>query len=59
MGEKTNSKDFLDGPVAKTLISQLRGHRFDPWSGNKDPEWHKPWLKTKNKIFLKDNWQNN
>ena len=51
MGEKTNSKDFLDGPVAKTLISQLRGHRFDPWSGNKDPEWHKAWLKTKNKNF--------
>ena len=24
----------LVGPVAKTLLSQYRGPRFDPWSGN-------------------------
>ena len=27
--------DFPGGPVAKTLRSQCRGLRFDPWSGNK------------------------
>ena len=26
--------DFPDGPVAKTLHSQCRGPRFNPWSGN-------------------------
>ena len=26
-------KGFPDGPVAKTLRSQCRGPRFDPWSG--------------------------
>ena len=26
--------DFPDGPVAKTLCSQCRGPRFNPWSGN-------------------------
>ena len=26
--------DFPGGPVAKTLHSQCRGPRFDPWSGN-------------------------
>ena len=25
---------FPGGPVAKTLLSQCRGPRFDPWSGN-------------------------
>ena len=29
--------DFPDGPVAKTLHSQCRGHGFDPWSGKLDP----------------------
>ena len=28
------SWDFPGGPVAKTLTSQCRGPRFDPWSGN-------------------------
>ena len=27
-------KDFLRGPVAKSLCSQNRGPRFNPWSGN-------------------------
>ena len=26
--------DFPGGPVAKTLCSQCRGPRFNPWSGN-------------------------
>ena len=26
--------DFPGGPVAKTLHSQCRGPRFDPWTGN-------------------------
>ena len=25
--------DFPGNPVAETLYSQCRGHRFDPWSG--------------------------
>ena len=28
------SRDFLGDLVAKTLCSQCRGPRFDPWSGN-------------------------
>lgn len=32
-GEKWWAGDFLGGPVAKTLCSQHRGARFDPWSG--------------------------
>ena len=31
------SGDFPGGPVAKTLSSQLKGHRFDPWSRNSIP----------------------
>ena len=30
----TNRWNFLGGPVAKTLSSQCRGSRFDPWLGN-------------------------
>ena len=26
--------DFPDGPVAKTLCSQCRGHRFNSWLGD-------------------------
>ena len=26
--------DFPGSPVVKTLRSQFRGHRFDPWLGN-------------------------
>ena len=29
-----NRWNFLGGPVVKTLSSQCRGSRFDPWSGN-------------------------
>ena len=35
--QKSNSRDFPGGPVAKTgpmQGSQCRGPRFDPWSGN-------------------------
>lgn len=31
-------RDFLGGPVVKTLCFQTRGWRFDPWSGN--PTFH-------------------
>ena len=31
---KEKSGHFPDGPVAKTLHSQCRGPRFDPWLGN-------------------------
>ena len=31
---KTDSQDFLGGPVAKMLSSQCRGPGFHPWSGN-------------------------
>ena len=31
---KRQFEDFLGGPVVKTLHSQCRGHRFDPWLGN-------------------------
>ena len=27
-------KDFLSGPVVKTLCFHCKGLRFDPWSGN-------------------------
>ena len=30
-------EEFACGPVAKTLCSQCRGPRFDPWSGNQNP----------------------
>ena len=30
--KKAPSKDFLGGPVAKTLCSRCRGPRFNPWS---------------------------
>ena len=31
---KNKYRDFPGGPVAKTLSSQCRGPRFDPWSGS-------------------------
>ena len=31
---KKNIEASLVGPVAKTLCSQCRGPRIDPWSGN-------------------------
>ena len=32
--QKHPQGDFLGDPGAKTLSSQCRGPRFDPWSGN-------------------------
>ena len=32
--KKKNISDFIGFPVAKTLSSQCRGLRFDPWSGS-------------------------
>ena len=31
---KIHRRDFLGGPVVKTLHSQCRGYRFNPWSEN-------------------------
>ena len=33
-GSTSPSQDLSCGPAAKTLSSQCRGLRFDPWSGN-------------------------
>ena len=33
----TKRGNFPGGPVAKTLPSQSRGPRFDPWSGDQIP----------------------
>ena len=52
--KRTTYWDFPGGPVSKTLCSQCRGPKFDPWSGNwishaitknwhtatKDPTYH-------------------
>ena len=32
--KKVANQDFPGGTVAKTLCSQHRGPKFDPWSGN-------------------------
>ena len=32
---KDRNRDFSLGPVAKTLSSQCRGPKFNPWSENK------------------------
>ena len=32
--QKCRFQDFPGDPVAKTLYSQCRGPRFNPWSGN-------------------------
>ena len=42
-------EDFPGGPVVKTPSSQCRGHRFDPWSGNKDLACCMVWPKKKKK----------
>ena len=34
VGEDPTSRDFPGAPVAKTLHSQSKGPRLDPWSGN-------------------------
>ena len=34
MHEECTPRDFPRGPVVKTLRSQCRGPRFNPWSGN-------------------------
>ena len=36
-GSKRYCWDFPGSAVAKTLCSEYRGPRFDPWSGNKIP----------------------
>ena len=41
-------RDFPGGPVVRSLSSHCRGHRFDPWLGNKDLESHA----VKPKFFL-------
>ena len=33
-GLKREVRDFPGGPVGKTLHSQCRRPKFDPWSGN-------------------------
>ena len=30
---KSYDREFLAGPVVRTLHFHFRGHRFDPWSG--------------------------
>ena len=35
--QKSLHWDFSGGPMVKTLRSQCKGHRFNPWSGNKEP----------------------
>ena len=35
--KESNPWNFSGGPVAKTLLSQCRGPRFDTWSGNQIP----------------------
>ena len=32
--QQSRGRGFPGGPVAKTLNSQCRGHRFNPWSRN-------------------------
>ena len=32
------ARKFLGGPVVKTARFHCRGHRFEPWYGNQDPE---------------------
>ena len=58
--ERKEFRDFLGGPVAKTLSSQCREPRFDPWSGDWIPRaatktWHSQinkYLKNKEGIHL-------
>ena len=45
---KPGLRDFLGDPVAKTLCSQCRGHKFDPWSGSEDPACYLEWPKNNN-----------
>ena len=50
---KPNSARNLPGsPVVKTSHFPCRGHRFDPWSGNKDPTCCVAWRKKKKKVAL-------
>ena len=32
--QKSNSRDFSDGPVIKRLSIPMKGSRINPWSGN-------------------------
>lgn len=40
--KKYQSCEFPGSPVLRTLCFHYRGHRFNPWSENQDPEstWH-------------------
>ena len=49
---EANARDFLGGPVAKTLCSQCRGSGFDPWSGNEIPH-----ATTTNLTCCNDDWR--
>ena len=44
---KTKTGTFL---VVKTLCSQYRGHRFNPWLRNCDPTCCVVWAKKKKKV---------
>ena len=55
--------DFPGSPVVKTLSSQHRGHRFDPWSlrsrmlpgaANKQTDKQKKHLKKNEEILMSD-----
>ena len=37
---KKQNREFPGGPVVKTLHFHCKGHRFDPWLGNKNPKCH-------------------
>ena len=41
------ARDFLGGPIVKTLHSQCRGHGFSPWLENKDSACYMAWLEKK------------
>ena len=52
--QKTQNWEFRDSPVITTLSFHCRGHRLDPWSGNKDPVMPCGTAKKQtNKYFLK------
>ena len=40
-------RDFPGSPVAKTMCSHFRGHRFNSWLGNQIP--HASWYRQKKK----------
>ena len=50
------ARDFRSSPAVKTLRFHCRGHGFDPWSANQDPECHAVGSKEKRKE-IKNNGQ--